>query len=145
MPWRALLVRVNAAGADEHEADLELCRRHAGVVGVLLPKAESDIQVIHVAATGKPVWPIIESAPGVLSIASIAACDGVQRLTYGALDLALDLGLNAGTPAAETVFDHVPYHFALAHADQWSGTAIGQRLSGFRRRCRAGHRDAAQS
>lgn len=108
-----VLVRVNAAGADEHQADLELCRKYASVVAILLPKAESGSQVSHAATTGKPVWPIIESAKGVLAIAPIAACAAVQRLTYGALDLALDLGMNAGTPAAEAMFDQVRFSLLL--------------------------------
>ena len=106
-----VLVRVNAAGTDEHEADLELCRAHPGIGAVMLPKAESAAQVDRVAAVGKPVWPIIESALGVLWVGPIAACAGVQRLTFGALDLALDLGMNAGTAAAECVFDQT--RFAL--------------------------------
>lgn len=108
-----LLVRVNAAGHPEHEADLQLCREHSGVVGILLPKAESAAQVIHTAATGKPVWPIIESARGVLSLEHIAACSGVERLTFGALDLALDLGLNAQSAGAGSVFDQVRFALLL--------------------------------
>lgn len=109
-----LLVRINAAGTDEHLADIELCRQHPCVMGIMLPKAESSDQVnTVVAASGKPVWPIIESAQGMLSIATIAACPGVQRLTFGALDLALDLGMNAGSVAAESVFDQVRFAMLL--------------------------------
>ena len=108
-----LLVRINATGTVEHEADLEVCRQHPDVVGIMLPKAESAAQVSHVAASGKAVWPIIESARGMLSITEIAACTGVQRLTFGALDLALDLGLKAGSPAAETVYDQTRFALLL--------------------------------
>ncbi|WP_447802794.1 HpcH/HpaI aldolase/citrate lyase family protein [Pseudomonas serbica] len=108
-----LLVRINAAGTAEHEADLEVCRQHPDVVGILLPKAESAAQVNHVAASGKPVWPIIESALGVLAIDAIAACKGVQRLTFGALDLALDLGWKVGSPAVETLFDQTRFALLL--------------------------------
>jgi (S)-citramalyl-CoA lyase len=112
-PQARFWVRINAAGTDEHEVDLELCRQQPGVVGILLPKAESAAQVNHVAAIGKPVWPIIESAVGVLSMGAIAACPGVQRLTFGALDLALDLGLKAGSAGAETVFDQTRFALLL--------------------------------
>ncbi|MDD2058475.1 CoA ester lyase [Pseudomonas sp. GD03860] len=108
-----VLVRVNAAGHCEHEADLQLCRRLPGVVGILLPKAETPSQVLAVAATHKPVWPLIESARGVLAIEAIAACAGVARLTFGALDLALDLGMQAGSRAADSVFDQVRYAMLL--------------------------------
>ncbi|MFK0089615.1 HpcH/HpaI aldolase/citrate lyase family protein [Pseudomonas sp. NPDC090755] len=108
-----VLVRVNAAGHREHEADLQLCRTLPGVVGILLPKAETTTQVLRVAATHKPVWPIIESAMGVLAIERIAACVGVARLTFGALDLALDLGMRADSAAADSVFDQVRYAMLL--------------------------------
>lgn len=106
-------VRINAAGTDEHDVDLELCRQQPGVVGILLPKAESAAQVNHVARSGKPVWPIIESAQGVLSIGTISSCAGVQRLTFGALDLALDLGMKAGSAGAESLFDQTRFALLL--------------------------------
>jgi len=108
-----LLVRINASGTPEHQADLELCREHPDVAGIMLPKAESAEQVCQVAASGKPVWPIIESAQGMLSIGAIAACAGVQGLTFGALDLALDLGMNAGSSAANNIFDQVRFGLLL--------------------------------
>ncbi|HWD32715.1 MAG TPA: CoA ester lyase [Pseudomonas sp.] len=108
-----LWVRINAAGDVEHEADLEFCGRHAGVIGVVLPKAETVAQIRRVAAIGKPLWPIIESAQGVLSIEQIAACAGVQRLTLGALDLALDLGLNPDSSGAQNLFDQARFALLL--------------------------------
>jgi (S)-citramalyl-CoA lyase len=108
-----LLVRINAAGTAEHEADLDVCRQHPDVVAIMLPKAESAGQVEHVAASGKPVWPIIESALGMLSVGAIAACEGVQGLTFGALDLALDLGMKAASSAADSVFDQVRFAMLL--------------------------------
>ncbi|EWC40920.1 MULTISPECIES: HpcH/HpaI aldolase/citrate lyase family protein [Stutzerimonas] len=109
-PEARVWVRVNMAGHAEHAADLELCR-HAGVLGVLLPKAEAATQVIRVAALGKPVMPIVESARGLTEVAEIARVAGVERLTFGGLDLSLDLGLVAGTSAAERLLDQA--RFAL--------------------------------
>ena len=60
-PDAQILVRVNAPDHWSHAADLELCRRHAGVTAILLPKAESAAQVSIAGGTGKPIWPIIES------------------------------------------------------------------------------------
>ena len=114
--WQAdvrLLVRINAAGSRDHQADLQLCSEHPDVAGIMLPKAESAAQVNPVAASGKPVWPIIESAQGMLSIGAIASCAGVQGLTFGALDLALDLGMNAAGSAADSVFDQVRFALLL--------------------------------
>jgi len=120
-PQQRVLVRVNAAGHAEHEADLQLCHELPGIVAVLLPKAESAAQVEHVYATGKPVWPIIESALGVLALESIAATSGVARLTFGALDLALDLGFNAHSIGAVNYFDQM--RFALLLHSRGNGLA----------------------
>lgn len=72
-----MLVRINAAEHPGHADDLALCRDHAGVIGLLLPKVESAAQVRHAAvASGKPVWPIVESACGLAALGEIAAAAG---------------------------------------------------------------------
>jgi (S)-citramalyl-CoA lyase len=100
-PGVRVWVRVNAPEHAEHSSDLDLCKAHAGVVGILLPKVESAAQIATVAATGKVIWPIIESARGLLALADIAAAPCVERLSFGGLDLALDLNLSSGSPAAQ--------------------------------------------
>jgi (S)-citramalyl-CoA lyase len=117
-PHARVWARVNMAGSLEHEADLEACR-HAGVVGILLPKAESAAQVAHVSAVGKPVIPMIESAVGLAALTAIATANGVDRLTYGGLDLGLDLGLAAGTSGAGRLLDQV--RFALVVQSRLAG------------------------
>lgn len=112
-PDARLLVRINAPEHAEHAADIELCSRHAGVIGVLLPKVESAAQVARVAVCGKPVWPIIESAAGLLALEEIARAEGVERLSFGALDLGLDLGLSSGSTAAERILDQARYALLL--------------------------------
>lgn len=112
-PDARVRVRVNAAGDPEQAADLELCRRLPGVIGILLPKAERAMQVRIAASCGKPVWPLIESARGLLALGEIAACEGVERLTFGGLDLALDIGMNSGTQAAAVVYDQVRLNLLL--------------------------------
>ena len=112
-PSAQVLVRVNAPGHREHAADLLLCRRHAGVSGILLPKAETPAQVERAGATGKAVWPIIESACGLARLASLAQAPGVERLSFGSLDLGLDLGLRPGSRAAAQVLDQARYAVLL--------------------------------
>ncbi|MEA9978309.1 MULTISPECIES: CoA ester lyase [unclassified Pseudomonas] len=104
-PSASVWVRINAPEHAQHGADILFCQQQAGVAGVLLPKVESAAQVAAVAAAGKPIWPIIESARGLLALADIAAALGVQRLSFGALDLALDLNLHSGSHAAQFVLD----------------------------------------
>ncbi|BCQ61640.1 hypothetical protein PBOI14_33900 [Pseudomonas sp. Boi14] len=69
-------VRINAPEHPQHLADLAFCQAHAGVVGILLPKVESAAQVARVAASGRLVWPIIESARGLLALGEIASAPG---------------------------------------------------------------------
>ncbi|EME02245.1 CoA ester lyase [Pseudomonas stutzeri] len=108
-----VLVRINAPTHAEQAADLALCARHAGVAGVLLPKVESAVQVALAASCGKPVWPIVESARGLANLAEIAHAQGVERLSFGALDLGLDLGLANGTAGAERMLDQARYALLL--------------------------------
>ncbi|MGV6395743.1 HpcH/HpaI aldolase/citrate lyase family protein [Pseudomonas caspiana] len=104
-PQACVWVRINAPDHAEHVADLAWCAIQPGVVGILLPKVENSAQVATVWLTGKPVWPIIESAKGLLALEQIAHSDGVERLSFGSLDLALDLNLNTGTAAARLFLD----------------------------------------
>lgn len=113
-PHARILVRVNAPDHWAHVADLDLCRRHAGVIGILLPKAESAAQVSAAADTKKPIWPIIESAKGLAAINEIANSQAVERLSFGSLDLSLDLNLTTGSPAAEEILSHARYAVLLA-------------------------------
>ncbi|RRV10061.1 CoA ester lyase [Pseudomonas sp. v388] len=104
-PQAQVWVRVNAPDHPEHPDDLAFCAQQAGVGGVLLPKVENAAQVAAVWKAGKPVWPIIESAKGLLALPEIAGASGVERLSFGSLDLALDLSLTPGTAAAQLVLD----------------------------------------
>lgn len=112
-PKAQVLVRINAPQHAQQVADLALCSRQPGVVAVLLPKAESVAQVELAAACGKPVWPIIESAKGLLALPAIAQAKGIERLSFGALDLALDLGLISGTAASQRMLDQARYALLL--------------------------------
>jgi len=112
-PEARLLVRINSPEHAGHTEDIALCQRHVGVIGVLLPKVESAAQVARVAEAGKSIWPIIESARGLHELPAIAAAKGVERLSFGGLDLGLDLGLNSGTPAAERILDQARYAVLL--------------------------------
>ena len=112
-PQARVLVRINAPQHPQQAADIELCRRRPGVVAVLLPKAESAAQVEQAAACGKAVWPIIESARGLLELPAIARARGVERLSFGALDLGLDLGLTSDTAGAQRILDQARYAILL--------------------------------
>jgi len=109
-----IYVRINARGAVGFEADLALCTRHAKVVGIMLPKAESADDIHAVASAGKTIIPLIESALGLVALNEIAAVPGVERLSYGGLDLSDDLGVEGNTEAAETVMDQCRYQLLVS-------------------------------
>jgi citrate lyase subunit beta/citryl-CoA lyase len=90
------LVRINGAATPWFADDLTMLRALHGV-GAMVPKAEARAVLKDVlAALGEePVLvPLIESALGLRAIDIIAATQGVQRLAFGTLDFALDLGLS---------------------------------------------------
>ncbi len=88
-PTAQVWVRINAPEHAEHFEDVTFCKAHPNVAGVLLPKVERAAQVAVVTATGKLIWPIIESVRGLLVVAEIAHAPLVERLSFGGLDLAL--------------------------------------------------------
>lgn len=94
-PARPVLVRVNAMDTAHFRADLGLCR-HAGVAGIVLPKAEQldDPGLLAVLdATTKPLLPLIETARGLWDAPAIARTPRVQRLLFGSIDFQVDLGI----------------------------------------------------
>lgn len=115
------LVRVNAAGTDTFDAELDALLALAplpgsGLLGIMLPKSEdpetlSEL-VARVRATGTPlaVVALIESARGVLRAAEIAAVPGVTRLALGAIDLTADVAADLDGP----VVTHAMVQLVLA-------------------------------
>ena len=90
-----LVVRINDDASPWFAGDLELLRA-LGTSTVMLPKTESAQQLESVAsalAPGARVIALIESARGLLAVDAIASAAHVQRLAFGTLDYALDLGL----------------------------------------------------
>lgn len=96
-PARPLVLRINAAGTQDHEADLALAA-HPGVTAVMLPKAESAADLARLRA---PSIPLIETARGMASLPQVAGAPGVLRLAFGTIDFMLDLGLPSDGPALD--------------------------------------------
>ena len=94
-PGRAVLVRVNAADTEWFAADLAACDS-AGIVGVVLPKAEKIVDTVVSLCRRNSValLPIIETAVGLSNAAEVAATPGVQRLIFGTIDFQLELGID---------------------------------------------------
>lgn len=100
-------VRVNAADSPHHGADLAAladvtgaATEGSGLLAVVLPKADDPTRASAVAErTGVPVIALVESALGILRAAELATADGVERLAFGHLDYAVDLGCDPGREA----------------------------------------------
>lgn len=115
-PQAAVLVRVNDATTSWFDDDLAACAALDAVTGIVLPKAESAEQIKRAAATGRPVLPIVESARGVLALDGIAGAAGVERLSFGSLDLMLETGTTPDTAGARLLLDHIRCQILLHSA-----------------------------
>ncbi|AEC18597.1 putative citrate lyase beta subunit [Pusillimonas sp. T7-7] len=120
-PEARFLVRINDATTSWFEQDLVVCAALPSVQGIVLPKAESAQQIKRVADTGKAVLPIVESSRGVLALNEIAAAPGVERLSFGSLDMMLETGTTPDTVGASIFLDHIRSQvllFSAAHGLQ---------------------------
>ncbi|WP_106476297.1 HpcH/HpaI aldolase/citrate lyase family protein [Phytohalomonas tamaricis] len=105
-----IAVRINAPESEECDADLALCARHPGIAALVVPKTESGGALRAVLSRcERPIWAQIESARGLSRIEEIASSKGVERLSFGPLDLALDLGVTLDTSGGEAVLDQARY------------------------------------
>jgi citrate lyase subunit beta/citryl-CoA lyase len=91
-----VIVRINAAGTPWFDDDARMCAR-PGVVGVMLPKADSA-EAIDAARSriGETValFPLIETARGLWNALPVARAPGVARLVFGSIDYQADLGID---------------------------------------------------
>ncbi|OLO12076.1 CoA ester lyase [Chromohalobacter japonicus] len=116
-PQAKLMVRVNAHGTPHQEPDLALCAHHAAITHLIVPKADSCEALEKAAACGKPLWPLIETARGLLALSRLVYVAGVERLSFGALDMSTELGLAPDTPGARQILDQARYQLVVhSHA-----------------------------
>lgn len=108
---RRIVVRINDEGSPCFADDLAMLAA-VGAAAAMLPKAEQVATLQHVrsACPGIGIVALVESARGLLNANALAAAEGVQRLAFGTLDYALDLGLS-GDPLG---LDHAASVLALA-------------------------------
>ncbi|MCB1444283.1 MAG: CoA ester lyase [Rhizobiaceae bacterium] len=86
-----VILRINAAGTEWHEADLAMAAR-LRLAALILPKAETAADITRVAdRCGCPVVALVETAVGLHRAVEIA--DASARLAFGSIDFAADLGM----------------------------------------------------
>ncbi len=90
---KPICLRINTPDTDWFAADLALCA-HPGVVAVMLPKAAQVADIDRLRKAGaRRVLPLIESAQGFANLSALAGAEGVERLAFGSIDFAVDLGI----------------------------------------------------
>jgi citrate lyase subunit beta/citryl-CoA lyase len=95
------IIRVNARGTADHDADVAAIRGLAKTV--MLAKTESSNDADSTASDigpGTRVVALIETARGILAAADIARAESVSRLAFGNVDLAVELGIDAANRTA---------------------------------------------
>lgn len=92
-PKITTIVRINAAGTVWHEEDLRLVAQMA-FDAIMLPKSEDPATIVRVHDRyGKwPILALVETAVGVANARLLATTGLVERLIFGSLDYAADLG-----------------------------------------------------
>lgn len=111
-----ILVRINAQATSHFERDLALVAE-AGIAGLVLPKAESADAIERVRAAlpgGSAVVALVETARGVAEARGLAAV--ADRLAFGSIDYAEDLGLEHCPEALLTARSEIVLAARLAHA-----------------------------
>ncbi len=90
---KPICLRINTSDTDWFASDLALCA-HPGVVAVMLPKAAQVADIDRLRKAGaRRVLPLIESAQGFANLSALAGAEGVERLAFGSIDFAVDLGI----------------------------------------------------
>jgi citrate lyase subunit beta/citryl-CoA lyase len=90
---KPICLRINTSDTDWFASDLALCA-HPGVVAVMLPKAAQVADIDRLRKAGaRRVLPLIESAQGFANLSALAGEEGVERLAFGSIDFAVDLGI----------------------------------------------------
>lgn len=111
-----VVVRVNAFRTREFEEDLKFCAAHPQLEAVMLAKAEHPYEVRELVQSGHKVWPLIESARGLVNIGEIAAEPGVEVLSFGALDYCVQLRVDPASAAGQRQIDQVRMALVLHSA-----------------------------
>jgi citrate lyase subunit beta/citryl-CoA lyase len=112
----AAVVRISGAESVDELAALAAVAEQAGngLLGVMIPKAESVQQILSVLTalpTGIACIPLIESAVGLVNAMALAGVTGVTRLAFGAVDFGLDVDATHAT-----VFDFARAQIVISSA-----------------------------
>ncbi|WP_191969782.1 HpcH/HpaI aldolase/citrate lyase family protein [Neorhizobium galegae] len=110
-----VVVRINAAGTNDFELDVDACRS-AGVSAVVLSKTEGndDLQRFASLAGKMRVIALVESALGLDKCGEITGHDLVDRIAFGSIDYRLDLGIPEDGPGLSAARSEIVLRSRLA-------------------------------
>ena len=116
LDWQRIVIRVNPATGSAFAADLELLAA-VPVAAVLLPKAErvEDIAAARSASTREvEILPQVETAIGLDCLDALLTAPGVERVAFGHLDYALDIGSKPEPEALSFARQHLVWRSRVA-------------------------------
>lgn len=118
------LVRINGAHSAQELAALRKVAETPGngLLGVMVPKAESAQQITEAIASlpeGLGIVPLIESARGLVNAVEIASAHGVTRLGFGAVDFGVDVDASH-----ERVLDYARAQIVVASSAAWLAAPV---------------------
>lgn len=92
-------VRINAPGSEPSAGDIEAIAGLPGLLGLVVPKSESasDLEDVSQRGEGCPIIALVETAVGVFDATGIARSPVVERLAFGSIDYAGDIGASEST------------------------------------------------
>lgn len=94
-PARHDWVRINAEATSWHTGDVATLTGRAGLAGVMVPKSEDPDHLRRLREAlgpGVAVVALVESALGVHRAVELARSGGVDRIAFGSIDFAGDIG-----------------------------------------------------
>ena len=103
-PQARILLRLNASASPWFEEDLALAA-HPAIAGIVLPKANRTSLDKVAQHSQAPIWPLVETAEGIQTIADIARFPRVERILLGTIDLALDLDIDVTLAGGKHMLD----------------------------------------
>jgi citrate lyase subunit beta/citryl-CoA lyase len=103
------LVRVNPSGSAWQDDDLALVAATAAVDGIVVPKVSGpeDLAAVAIAAGSRPVFPLLETARGILAADAMAGAAPPVRLgalLFGAEDLTAEIGIARTIDGDELIY-----------------------------------------
>lgn len=113
-PEARIVVRVNSSASAHFPHDLSVCRNHAEITAIMLPKVEKPGDCDPLRPLNVPIIALIESALGLQNLPRICERTDVFQLALGLLDLSLSTNLVDDT--AEELFFHNQARAAVVSA-----------------------------